>query len=340
MANRLNLLTPRKNWWRMGRNVLLVMVLLFGLVPNLYLSYHFICGDCLPFVAQFNHVAHFVLLAGIVGGVVVILLRGNWRQIAWFAPSLLLFGVWFGGNWLPKSTPDVEGIEIVVATYNVYGNVSDPEAVVRTIRALDADIIGLEELRGEARQRVVTDLAEKYPYQISDEVQIGTGLGLLSRYRIIESEIHITPYDPNDQQPPPSYIRAVLEIEQQNVVVYVFHAAFPKNRIFTVYNDSANLYQHRVIAGMAARESDPVILLCDCNATRRSRQYALLSQVFENSFDEGGWGFGLTFPADFPLIRIDHVWISPHFTTMDIKIWENGGTSDHRPLLATLDLRE
>jgi hypothetical protein len=110
------------------RRFLIIALIVVGLVVNLYLVDHFICGDCFPILAQLNHVSHFVLLSSVIALGLALALRARWRQVAWFMPSVVIFGLWFGGNWLPKSTPEVEGIEIKVATYNIQGNVSDPDA--------------------------------------------------------------------------------------------------------------------------------------------------------------------------------------------------------------------
>ncbi len=319
---------------------LLFAVIIWGLVPNLYLTYHFICGDCLPIVAQFNHIAHFVLLSGLVGFVTTIILRGNKQQIAWFLPSIIIFGLWFGGNWLPKSTPDVEGIEIKVATYNVLGFMADPEQTFAVIRNLDADLIGLQELRPILDSKLQTELREAYPYQVSRVVQGFEGLALLSRYPIISHEFSIDDdFENPDVLFTPKYLRAVVDIEGIHVAVYVYHPATPLYEILKSYNDEGIQYQTQVIAGLAAREAIPTLILCDCNSTQRSRQYAILDDVLDNAFTKVGRGFGLTHPADFPIMRLDHVWYSDEFVAIDAGVVKESGTSDHYPLWAILDLQ-
>lgn len=322
------------------RRLLLLILILLGMIPNLYLSYHFICGDCVPIVAQFNHIPHFVLLAGIIGGGAVILLRGNWRQITWFMPSMVIFGLWFGGNWLPKSTPEVEGVEIKVATYNVLGFMADPEQTFAVIQDMDADLIGIQELRPILEGKLQTELREEYPYQVSQVIQGFEGLALLSRYPILESEISI---NPNYEDPAtlliPKYLRAVVQIEDQQVAVYVYHPATPLFSILTAYDDRAIHAQTRGIAALVARETMPVLILCDCNSTPRSRQYALLDDFLDNAFTDVGRGFGLTHPADWPIMRLDHVWFSEEFRAIEAEVIDEGGTSDHLPLWARLDLR-
>jgi endonuclease/exonuclease/phosphatase (EEP) superfamily protein YafD len=84
-----------------------------------------------------------------------------------------------------------------------------------------------------------------------------------------------------------------------------------------------------------------VLLLCDCNATPRSRQYTLLDGVLDEAFGAQGWGLGLTHPADpFPVFRIDYVWYTHDFAALDAKVWPDSGTSDHYPVWGRLVLRD
>jgi endonuclease/exonuclease/phosphatase (EEP) superfamily protein YafD len=40
-----------------------------------------------------------------------------------------------------------------------------------------------------------------------------------------------------------------------------------------------------------------------------------------------------------PVIRIDYIWASPHFATLDSSVWPGLG-SDHRPVISDLQLRD
>jgi endonuclease/exonuclease/phosphatase (EEP) superfamily protein YafD len=169
---------PKSTLFRRTRTLLLLAILVFGLIANAYLAVHLVCGDCLAPVAQINHIAHFLLIAAVPAILTARLLHSPRRLLIWLLPPILIFILWFGGNWLPKSTPTIQGTQITVATYNVQGNVSDPAQIIPTILDLDADIVALQELRGDLRTQNVHILSTKYPFYVTKEVTIGTGLGL------------------------------------------------------------------------------------------------------------------------------------------------------------------
>jgi endonuclease/exonuclease/phosphatase (EEP) superfamily protein YafD len=157
---------------------------------------------------------------------------------------------------------------------------------------------------------------------------------MISRYPMLESQT------PSNQR----FVRSVLEVQGQRVVVYSFHATIPLFEIRRTYNDDALSTNIRDMVSLIQHEVDPVILMCDCNSTPRTAQYAWLDAVLDDAHRARGRGFGLTFPANgdlasMPLIRIDYIWYSDHFTALDAKVGDDSGGSDHFPLWARLVLR-
>jgi vancomycin resistance protein VanJ len=191
-------------------------------------------------------------------------------------------------------------------------------------------------------------MGEEYPYQISKVVQGFDGLALLSRYPIIEHEIHLDVGVENPDLSQPHYIRALLDMDGQQVVVYVLHPPIPQPDPYSVsfyelayaaYDDHYLQLRIEQLTALIQQETLPVLLLCDCNSTPRSRQYPLIDTLLDDSFHEVGQGFGLTHPVDpFPAIRIDYVWHSEAFVPVLARVWPEHGTSDRYPLVAHLIL--
>lgn len=319
--------------------LVLVVALLWGGVSNLYLLGHFACGDCVPLLAQANHVAPFILLINIPFLLIGLLLRFDYRVVAWLLPGILVFALWYGGQFIPRANQDAEGVELSAAVYNVLGFMADPEQTLAVVEDLDADFIGIVEMRPLLEGKLQTELGERYPYQISKVLQGYDGLALLSRYAIIESTVIVEPYTTDALTPAPNYIRAVVEVEGRDIVLYIFHAPTPQFELLTRYDDRRMHYQIRVMAGMVEHESLPVLFLCDCNSTPQSRQYAVLNRVLNDAFAERGRGFGVTHPEGYRFLRIDYIWHSDEFRTLEARVWNEAGTSDHRPVWARLDLR-
>lgn len=298
-----------------------------------------------------NHFAHWVTLATLAVFVfivpVLLLVKKSWRVrlflAGWLLPGVIAFGWWYGPAFLPRPAPDVEGLEFTAANFNVMGFGSDPQKTFEVVKAIHADLIAFEEFRPALDSKLRLALAEEYPYQASWVNPDIDGLGLFSRYPIEEYFVELDPKFPH-REDRPRYLRAAVNFQGQLVVVYVFHPTIPdlppKLYLPFSYNDSISWAQFSQFVPLIAAEKDPVLVLCDCNATPHSRQYALLHRYLNEAYGERGWGFGLTFPADHPMIRIDYVWYSDAFEALEAKVWSTGGTSDHRPLWTRLILKK
>ncbi|HML24810.1 MAG TPA: endonuclease/exonuclease/phosphatase family protein, partial [Aggregatilinea sp.] len=264
------------------------------------------------------------------------LLRARWLAL-WLAPGAIAFAVWFAPLWIPTPAPDAPGPTFTAATYNVLGFMADPEQTFAVIEAMDADIVALEELRPTLDRKLRDALAERYPYQVSKVIQGFDGYALLSRYPILDSHIELEiDFDAIDLGQP-RYLRAVLDIGGQPVVVYVLHPSIPQFKVGETYDETYLMAQIDHVAGLIAAETGPALLLCDCNTTQIARPYAALDAVLDDSFRERGWGMGNTHPAEpFPFLRLDYVWHSAGITALDAHVWPDAGTSDHHPLIARL----
>jgi endonuclease/exonuclease/phosphatase family metal-dependent hydrolase len=84
--------------------------------------------------------------------------------------------------------------------------------------------------------------------------------------------------------------------------------------------------------------ADPVILLGDFNATPRYAAYKMLAAKLRDARRAAGVrGGALTFPSRFPMIRIDHMFISPSIDVANMHAPDGALmklASDHLPLVA------
>jgi endonuclease/exonuclease/phosphatase family metal-dependent hydrolase len=321
----------------------------FGLLMNVYLTAHLVCRDCFPLLAQANHLAHWITLSAVMVLLAGMVFRPNRRVMMWIAPGALAFALWYGPGFLPRPTPTISGQTFTAATFNALDDITvteraDDDDTLRVIAGLDADIIAVQELGPLLRFRLENDLRAEYPYQVHKVLHGYEGLGLLSRFPILESEAHIVVDANQDYDAAPRYIRAVIDLEGQRVAVYNFHPTRPRFRPGADYDAVFHEMNIRAMLDRLALEELPILMLCDCNVTPRSRPYGWLNERFGNAFAARGWGFGLTFPANgylapFPIVRIDHIWYSHDFAALDARVLNDGGGSDHFPLWARLVLR-
>ncbi len=95
--------------------------------------------------------------------------------------------------------------------------------------------------------------------------------------------------------------------------------------------------QARQLRRMLDAESHPFLVCGDFNSTPRSWVYAHLAGGLRDVFREAGSGWGATFPARLPAIRIDYVLASPDWTVRRAQV-DATLFSDHRPVVAELVL--
>jgi len=101
--------------------------------------------------------------------------------------------------------------------------------------------------------------------------------------------------------------------------------------------------QARLIRQHIDRESLPVIVVGDFNSTPHQWAYRHLAQGLQNAATQRVQGWAATFPAQRPLVRIDHVLAGPCWEIISAQVpapTPNSPSSDHRPVLAQLRWRQ
>jgi vancomycin resistance protein VanJ len=90
---------------------------------------------------------------------------------------------------------------------------------------------------------------------------------------------------------------------------------------------------------MIEQETDPVIVVGDFNSTQHHWVYRHISRSLTDAHRAAGSGFGWTFPAHRPLVRIDHVLVSGAWAVVRTHVSSHHATSDHRPVVTRLRWR-
>lgn len=91
--------------------------------------------------------------------------------------------------------------------------------------------------------------------------------------------------------------------------------------------------QFLALEGLLRRHPGPLLLAGDFNTPP-----AATGLTLQDTFARSGLGWGLTFPADFPLWRIDAVWATSEWQCEGARV-DGARASDHRPYLASVSLR-
>ncbi|MFF4395979.1 endonuclease/exonuclease/phosphatase family protein [Streptomyces sp. NPDC001480] len=238
--------------------------------------------------------------------------------IAVLLPSIVWLNL-FGGLLTDKSGG---GGDLVVATHNVNADNPDPSGTARDVASSGADVLALEELKASAVPVYEKALASTYKYH---SVQ-GT-VGLWSKYplsgaRAVDIKLGWT-----------RAMRATVATPKGPVAVYVAH--MPSVRV-------------KMEAGFTARQRDTsadalgeaiadetvkqVVLLGDLNGTMNDRALNAVTSQMRSTQGAAGSGFGFSWPASFPMARIDQIMVKGIEPESSWTLPRTG--SDHLPVAA------
>ncbi|WP_353943664.1 endonuclease/exonuclease/phosphatase family protein [Streptomyces sp. HUAS MG91] len=251
-------------------------------------------------------------------------------------------------------------VPLRIATYNIHAgagadNVFDLDRQAAALRALHADVIGLQEVdvHWGARSQdldVAGELARRLGMRVSfapiyslDPVTAGEprrefGVAVLSRYPIRSAANHeitrLSTQDPNPvPAPAPGFGEVTLKVRGVPVQVFVTHLDYradPSVRVAQVA-DTRRIMAAERGAVPGARQ----VLLGDFNATPDAPELAPLWTELRDAGPAGG----VTFPADVPVKRIDYVAVGSGIDVRSVSVPDESVASDHRPVVAEVGVR-
>ncbi|MCQ9136030.1 endonuclease/exonuclease/phosphatase family protein [Streptomyces hilarionis] len=288
--------------------VLALVMLLHSRIPNRFGNLGSLTETFLPWIG--------VLVPVLL--VLALVRRSATALIAVVLPAVVWVNL-FGGLLVDRTG---SGGDLTVATHNVNADNPDPSATARDVAASEADVVALEELTATAAPVYEKALATTYPYH---SVQ-GT-VGMWSRYPLSA----VKPVDIKLGWT--RAMRATVATPQGEVAVYVAH--LPSVRV-------------KLRAGFTARQRDTsadalgeaiadekltrVILLGDLNGTMNDRSLNAVTSQMRSTQGAAGSGFGFSWPASFPMARIDQIMVKG---VEPVTSWTLPRTaSDHLPVAA------
>ncbi|MFE6551263.1 endonuclease/exonuclease/phosphatase family protein [Streptomyces sp. NPDC057746] len=255
----------------------------------------------------------------------LLLLCAAVRRSATAAVAVLLPAVvWsslFGGTLLDKRAA---GADLTVVTHNVNEHNPHPGHTARVLAASGADVLALEEL-GEATAAYRTALAADYPYH-----SIHGTVGLWSRYPLADTRtVDIAPW--------PRALRATVRTPEGPVAVYVAHLLSVRFSAASGFGtDARDAAARRLAAALRAEPLPRIVLMGDFNGTTDDRALAAVTSRLRSAQEESGAGFGLSWPASFPVARIDHILVRGMEPRSAWTLPATG--SDHLPVAASVRL--
>jgi endonuclease/exonuclease/phosphatase family metal-dependent hydrolase len=242
-------------------------------------------------------------------------------------------------------------VRLRVATYNIEAGGGNLLSIAETIRELNADLVGLQEVdvHWSTRSGFADQAAElgralgmnvrfapiyRLPNTDPTKPMREFGVAILSRHRIVDFRNDtITRLSTQDTAagptPMPGLLNAVVEIQGRRIRVFTTHLDYrPDPRV-----------RARQVTEMLRHVDDsrePVLLVGDLNATPEAPELRPLLTRLRDVWS--GRDSGYTYPASTPKKRIDYVLASSDFSVIQAAVVPMIA-ADHRPVTADLSLR-
>ncbi|MDY7100539.1 MAG: endonuclease/exonuclease/phosphatase family protein [Actinomycetota bacterium] len=242
-------------------------------------------------------------------------------HVAWTVPEI--------ARGRPDAVPD-GAVTVRLVTSNVYEANPTPERLAAHLLDVDADLVLLQELTPELLDTFeAAGLTDGYPHRVLDPLPGAQGSGILSRLPLDDGRAFAVAGWP--------MTTALVTVGDAEVRVVNVHAAAPLS------DENAARWERQLdeLAGARDLGGDHVVLAGDFNATlQHAPLRGLLDADFREAYREAGRGLGATWPVGLvplvgPLIRIDHVFVTPGLGVADIGLGSGHG-SDHRPVVVDL----
>ncbi|MGW5850327.1 endonuclease/exonuclease/phosphatase family protein [Streptomyces sp. NPDC055254] len=249
--------------------------------------------------------------------------RSATALVAVLLPAVVWANV-FGGLVTDKSGA---GGNLVVATHNVDADNADPRGTAESVAKAGADVLALTELKPSAVPAYEKALAGTYKYHSVE----GT-VGVWSRYPLTSSQ----PVD--IKMGWTRAMRATVTTPSGDVGVYVAH--LPSVRVKLKAGFTANQRDNSADALGAALAAEPlkkVVLLGDLNGTMNDRALSEVTSQMRSTQGAAGDGFGFSWPAQFPMARIDQIMVRGIRPEASWTLPRTG--SDHLPVAARITVK-
>ncbi|MET7688410.1 endonuclease/exonuclease/phosphatase family protein [Streptomyces sp. NPDC005483] len=292
--------------------IVALVMLLHAQIPNAVGNLGSLTETFLPWLGVFVPV---LLVLGF-------LRRSAIALIAVLLPAVVWLNL-FGGLLSDKSGT---GGDLTVATHNVNADNADPSGTARDVAASGADVVALEELTASAVPVYEKALASAYRYHAVE----GT-VGLWSKYpltgvRAVDIKLGWT-----------RAMRAAVTAPDGQVAVYVAHLPSVRVKMEAGFTARQRDKSADALGEAIADERLPrKILLGDLNGTMNDRALNAVTSQMRSTQGAAGSGFGFSWPASFPMARIDQIMVQG---VEPLSSWTLPATgSDHLPVAARVNL--
>jgi len=286
---------------------------------------------------------------------VLAILASRQRRLLWTQlVALLIIVLPLMGLVLPWPAPAAaSGRSLKLLSFNVNSGFSGATEIAKQITQALPDVVLIQEGQfngGELSER----LRAFYPY-----VQASNQFTIASRYRILETtEQPMLPY--YGRQRHARFMRYLLDTPLGQIAFYNIHPISPRGALHVHrFRDAFHLLrtgalfagdpekdlgsntglralQIAAVAEFAAREHVPVVLAGDTNLPTLSTIFRKNLSGYADAFRVASSGFGYSFPAKHPFLRLDRVLSGPELRFLSFHVG-CAGVSDHLCVIAEIE---
>lgn len=207
-----------------------------------------------------------------------------------------------------------------IAHANVLFRNADVDTVARTLLATDADVLAITEYTPTLAAALAVSASAR-PYTVASPQPDPTGIGLLSRWPLIDARVAPIGHQPG--------IIATVDAPGGPVRVVVVHPA-PAVDLPDLRAWRADL---RAIGDVATSPGPPTVVVGDFNAARWHPDFRqLLDRGFVDAHEQDGDGWTTSWPMGRrlpPFVRLDHALLGHGLATTAVEPLVIPG-SDHR----------
>lgn len=280
------------------------------------------------------------------------------RQSALWTQALTLGVVLFPLMGLTLPGPRVYALgtpALRVLSFNVDSGLAGVPRIVAAVERIDADIVALQEAKA-ATAELESALAKRYRYVEERPYSL-----IASRFPIVEVTDHAK-IAIGDWSRSTRFQRHVLQLPSGRLAFYNVHPISPRGALNihrfrhafhafrtgeAVNHESISALEYNVelrrrqieeVSRLALAERGPVVLAGDFNLPALSQVFQSNLGTFQDGFSVAGAGFGYTFPARFPWMRLDRVLASYDLRIVDFAV-DCAGLSDHHCVVAEIRTR-
>ncbi|WP_298418567.1 endonuclease/exonuclease/phosphatase family protein [Brevibacterium sp.] len=296
-----------------------ITALIFGILYASFLLLH----DLLPTRMGIALIVESLLpWTGIFLALVLLmtLIRFSWLSVIGLVIPALVWTGMFGPALLPNQSAG--DADLKVATHNVGARMPQPTAAAQNLVDQDPDIVTIQELESLSGKIIHKELDSAFTH-----ARVVDTIGVWSKWPMSEPE----EVDLGLQWP--RAFATTISTDHGDIRFYAVH--MPSVR--PGHESMRNAALRRLSTVVKTDSADHVIVAGDFNTASTDGNLSTLVPQLEDSREQARGGFGFTWPARFPVTRLDHVLYRGFDASFD-EVLERG-SSDHRAVLAGLDLK-